>query len=328
MKKYVFLFAVLSFLGRANAQNVGIGTSTPVSKLNIIGPSGVPAIPGATSTGIFRIGVNSVEGIDFGKLNTSPFTAWIQSGFNGTTPDPLSLQPAGGNVAIGTITPALTAVLDITSTAKGFLPPRMTIAQRNAISSPALGLMIFCTTCGGGEIEVYSGIDWRNMIGVPATPFLTIGESYGGGIVAFILQTGDPGYIAGQVHGLIAAVSDQSSGSWGCFGTNLPGAQGIILGTGQQNTIDIVTGCSTAGIAARTCYDLVLEGYNDWYLPSKDELSILYINRVAIGGFANSFYWSSSEVDLNNAWVLTFNGGFTFNGTKSLSEKVRAIRSF
>ncbi len=232
-------------------------------------------------------------------------------------------------VGIGTLTPATSAALDVTSTSQGLLPPRMTKIQRDAISSPVGGLMIYCTDCGGGEIEVYSGVDWRNMIGGPVAPPLVIGDSYGGGKVAYILQSGDPGYIAGQVHGLIAAVSDQSTGAeWGCFEANIPGAEGIALGTGNQNTIDIVTGCSTSGIAARICYDLVLGGYSDWYLPSKDELNKLYLNQVAIGGFANASYWSSSETDDYGAWGQYFNDGTQGGYDKDTPNYVRAVRAF
>ncbi|MDQ3017006.1 MAG: hypothetical protein M3R25_09870 [Bacteroidota bacterium] len=94
---------------------------------------------------------------------------------------------ANAQIGIGTSTPATSAILETSSTTKGFIPPRMTMAQRDAILSPVQGLIIFCTNCGGGEIEINSGIDWRNMIGGLVAPTLAIGSSYGGGKVAYIL---------------------------------------------------------------------------------------------------------------------------------------------
>ena len=147
-----------------------------------------------------------------------------------------------------------------------------------------------------------------------------IGQSYQGGIIAYIDSSG--------IHGLIAAPSDLFA-PWGCYGTEISGADGTAIGTGNQNTIDIMTGCNEAGIAARLCGDLVLGGYSDWYLPSKDELNQLYINRVAIGGFPNAEYWSSSDYDSNRAWFQRFyDGSQNVSSYTNYSANVRAVRAF
>ncbi len=77
---------------------------------------------------------------------------------------------AYAQVGIGTTTPNSSAALDITSTTKGLLPPRMTAAQRNAIATPAQGLIIYCTNCGAnGEAQLYNGTAWVNLVGGTAT---------------------------------------------------------------------------------------------------------------------------------------------------------------
>ena len=153
----------------------------------------------------------------------------------------------------------------------------------------------------------------------PPTPKV-IGQSYGGGIIFYIDGTGQ--------HGLIAASSDQSSGvNWGCYGILIGGTR-TAIGTGQANTTAIINGCSTAGIAARICDDLVLNGYIDWFLPSEDELNQMYIQKTIIGGLANGSYWSSSEDNVNYAWSLYFNDGSQYNDSKNFIYYVRAVRAF
>ena len=170
------------------------------------------------------------------------------------------------------------------------------------------------------------GTAYGNEVSFTTTIF-TIGLSFQGGIVAYTLQAGDPGYDANVPHGLIAAPSDIIAAPWGCQGTLISGADGTAIGTGNQNTIDIMNGCTSAGIAASLCGDLVLGGYSDWYLPSRDELNQLYINRVAIGGFVSNWYWSSTEYNNYNALIQSFNG-FQVSNYKVNYYNVRAVRAF
>lgn len=147
-----------------------------------------------------------------------------------------------------------------------------------------------------------------------------IGQSFGGGIIFYLDGTGQ--------HGLIAATADQSASAlWGCYGI-LIGGTATAIGTGQANTTAIINGCNTAGIAARICDDLVLNGYSDWFLPSKDELNQMYAQRTVIGNLEYRSYWSSSEESVNYAWFQYFNGSNQFNDPKNTNYFVRAVRAF
>ena len=165
----------------------------------------------------------------------------------------------------------------------------------------------------------------------PTTPMpVAVGDSYGGGIVAYILQIGDPGYDANVQHGLIAAIADQSSATIQWYNGSYveTGATGTAIGTGQANTTAIVEKQGAGSYAAQSCNDLTVGSYSDWYLPSKGELDKLYINKVAIGGFAGDYYWSSSEGYIYGAWDQNFLDGYQGYNLKYYTFRVRAVRGF
>jgi hypothetical protein len=152
------------------------------------------------------------------------------------------------------------------------------------------------------------------------------GKTYQGGLIAYLnTSTGT---------GLITVPFDQNSGAagWGCYGTTIGGTSSSI-GTGQANTTLIVNGCNHTNIPARLCANLVYEGYADWFLPSKDELNEMYLNLKVngIGDFSSDYYWSSTEYDLNLAWMQTFYDGYQIKTQKwwyDDSAHFRAVRAF
>lgn len=331
---------------------------------------------------------------------------------------------ANSQVAINTngSQPDSSAILDVSSTSKGFLLPRMSQAQRNTIVSPVAGLIVWCSDCNtAGEIQVFNGTIWTNMTGgtagstfpilstgeinsitevgaisggnitfdgggtitargvcwsastdptiadsfttdsigsgafvsnltglVPATTYYvrayatnnrgtaygeelsfttvtySIGLSYGGGIVFYIDGTG--------IHGLIAKTTNQSASIYWEYSYyqiyTTTGAIATNIGSGYDNTLTIITYIGPS-YAAGVCWNYYGPGINDyWFLPSKDELNLMYQQKEVIGGFGTFDFWSSSESANDQAWSQSFLNGVQYSDPKGYQWHARAIRAF
>ena len=160
--------------------------------------------------------------------------------------------------------------------------------------------------------------------GVLSTPPYSVGD-YGpaGGIV----------FLTDGMNGLEAAPEDQNGGygvQWGCSSDDIRGADS--LSDGAQNSVHILAAhCEAKTPGLSLAIDLVdaysLNGYEDWFLPSQDELNVLYTEKNVVGGFVNDgYYWSSSEISASQVWGQYFNTGYQGSYSKNGENRVRSIR--
>ena len=146
---------------------------------------------------------------------------------------------------------------------------------------------------------------------------------------------------------MVAAKEDQSTGvRWyaGTYGNTQAKGDGPFSGEANTSIIiaaQVAIGDDGSTYAARICNELqVTEGgktYGDWYLPSKEELDLMYQNKATIdatagvnggSGFASAYYWSSTECGGGNAWLQSFDSGYQDFLLKYYTTYVRAVRAF
>jgi hypothetical protein len=127
------------------------------------------------------------------------------------------------------------------------------------------------------------------------SPTYTVGFNFNlGGYVFFVTPDGK--------HGLVAEADDQSAGcSW----------------YDAQNIISNPNNLSLSG-----------KKFTDWRMPTKHELNLMYLAKIKIGGFADDYYWSSTEYSSIYAWMQGFDFGFQDYGLKDGTGRVRAVRAF
>lgn len=232
----------------------------------------------------------------------------------------LAALPSFSQVGIGTSNPSPSAMLEVSSTNRGLLLPRLTMQQIRNVVSPVAGLVAYNTD--QNKPCYFNGTDWLfydNTLVLPKPGFY---HPMTGGIVIYVDASG--------VHGIAAATVDVGNGlvQYGCSGTAIPGAQFSAIGTGQSNTNAILASCITPGIGAQLCNDLVLNGFSDWYMPSIDEVTLMYALRDSLPGISTGRYWSSTQVTATMAQIFDFGTGVILFMPPSSGRYVRAVRTF
>lgn len=161
-----------------------------------------------------------------------------------------------------------------------------------------------------------------------------------GGLIFYV----NPNYENDNWHYLEAAPTDQigsvmwfSESMYNNENYFITGAKSTAIGTGKSNTQTIINVQGEGAYAAKICNELELGGYDDWYLPSKDELNLIYENLHLKGlgefyqGDGEEYYWSSSEAaddDDLYAWQQSFKDGEQEEDNKWYEYRARAIRDF
>jgi hypothetical protein len=150
-----------------------------------------------------------------------------------------------------------------------------------------------------------------------------------GGIVFY-----DAGSQQGWGRWLECAPADVDGGNpkvwWNGTAIGIPSAKETGIGTGKANTEAIVAAQGAGSYAASLCQAYSLNGFSDWFLPSKDELNLMYMKlKVSgLGSFAAHNYWSSSQGDTYKAWNQYFDNDFQYNSNTYSNFLVRAVRAF
>lgn len=156
----------------------------------------------------------------------------------------------------------------------------------------------------------------------PPAPVI-IGQTYGGGTVFYLDNSGK--------HGLtVATINVGASFPWSNGDAVNTQANGTAIGSGSGNTTAIVNALGQGNYAASICDRLNVNGYDDWYLPSKDELQLMYQQKAKgkLKGITGDFYWSSSEISESAAVSLSFSTGANGSTDKQGNYNVCAVRAF
>lgn len=185
-----------------------------------------------------------------------------------------------------------------------------------------------------------NNIEYIGLSGISFPLRYELGDEVGGGLLFYVVSPPEDLNGDGILdRGLVAAPFDQPDAEWGCSATSIPTTNEI--GSGYANTDSILMYCNVANIAAEICGNLNLNGYSDWYLPSRIEAELMWDNLADsngdgenlgitdpynIGQFEDIHYWSSYNYFSSSAWVVNFSSGVIGTTSRITTRRVRAIR--
>ena len=175
-----------------------------------------------------------------------------------------------------------------------------------------------------------AGCDLATVIAGTASAYYKIGDNGpAGGTVFYITGGGLHGLEAAPANSPDSPPVNSPNSVWGCSGTSIAGTS-TAIGTGAANTAAIVAGCVSGEVtAAEVANAYELNGFADWFLPSKGELNLLYLQKDVVGSFASFSYWSSSENNSGfSSWLQDFGNGFQIGDDRDNPLGVRAVRAF
>jgi len=179
-----------------------------------------------------------------------------------------------------------------------------------------------------GDKVVQGGKGGTGVTGATAT--YKVGDfGPAGGYIFF-----DKGVFSGGWRYLETAPAEtEFSAQWGAYNQDVPGT-GTAVGSGKRNAqiiVERLKQLKESVRAAQLCTSLNFDGFTDWFLPSRDELDLMYKNlrQKGLGGFSNNWYWSSSQSSNKYTWGQDFSNGYQGSGNlKNYTHSVRAVRAF
>jgi hypothetical protein len=195
-----------------------------------------------------------------------------------------------------------------------------------------------------GSGNSYTDLGTQQLLSVPYAQYAAkagngfthyIGEYFGGGVIFHLWKDS-----LGVEHGLVVSKNEQSQGaSWSNITNTQIGTTAQSSWDGLGNSIAIVNQSGHSNSAAKICLDLISLSQNDWYLPSIDELNLMWNNRFNINKSLSmvpgsdilkikGYFWSSSERSAEMAWYFYFDTGESFDTLKTETYIIRSIRAF